>query len=205
MYWAELFSKFAPGAAALFAAWVARSGLQTWRRQLRGQAQYELARRVLRAVLRVRDLMDGVRSPMITAGEFAAAYEAAGENPPEILSDSRGTQLVYDRRWQTLSAAMTELQSELVEAEVFWGKALRDDEVTLRKCYAELFSAVSMHLRAQASKHVGESLSQVVENQFRTLYKVHSDEDPDLFGNRIESCVTRFENQLRPHLRLETP
>ena len=55
MSWVELFKGLAPGIAALAAAGVAVAGLNTWRKQLRAKEEYDLARRVLRAALRVRD------------------------------------------------------------------------------------------------------------------------------------------------------
>lgn len=202
MDWMIAFGKLAPGVAALGAALVARSGLNTWRRQLRGQAEYELARRVLRALLRVRDEIGVVRSPVISGGEFWAAFKEAGLEAPEgsVSAGTKGSELVYDRRWRRLVTAVTELEAELLEAEVLWGAGSRAPEAELRKCVAELFAAVSMHARMLSSPSPSSSLTSVVDGQFRTLYRVHSDADPDIFGQRVDKTVTAFEGLLRPHL-----
>ena len=199
----DLFAKLAPGIAALTAALVAVAGLGTWRRQLKGQAEYDLARRVLRAVLKARDHLNAVRSPDMTGGEIAAAYKEAGLELPErplLGSQSKASELVYDRRWQRLLAAVRELEAELLEAEVLWGAASRAPELEFKKCFAELYSAVMMHLRALSTPNPHESLTKIVETQFRVLYRVDSTDDPDQFGKRIDGAVKAFELIVRPHL-----
>ena len=49
--------------AAVGAVVIGGLGLSTWRRQLKGHAEYELARRVLRALYTARDNLFHVRSP----------------------------------------------------------------------------------------------------------------------------------------------
>ena len=66
------------GLAALIGAGVAIVGLRAWQHQLKGKTEYELARRLLRAVYRVRDEIHNVRNPAIMPGEFAVAIEEAG-------------------------------------------------------------------------------------------------------------------------------
>jgi hypothetical protein len=73
----------ATAGAAIVAAVVAVLGLRAWRRQLRGQTQYELARRLLRAVYRVRDEIQGVRNPVIMASEFETARHETQFPPKE--------------------------------------------------------------------------------------------------------------------------
>ena len=203
MTWLDAFSKLAPGIAALSAALVAIAGLSTWRRQLKGQAEYELARRVLRAVLKVRDEMSGVRAPIILGGEYAAAYQEANLTPPDNGlpgADSKGAELVYERRWNRVVSAMRDLEAELLEAEVLWGAQVRASAAKLSTCIGELFAAVSMHLRMQATGDPHGTLARVVEQQFRILYEINSDAEPDAFGAKIAGAVREFEALLRPHL-----
>jgi hypothetical protein len=114
----------------------------------------------------------------------------------------KGNELVYDRRWKRFVAAFTGLEAELVEAEVLWGSEIRGPEADLRKCFAELYAAVNMHLRMLGTPNPTESLTRVVEGQFRILYQVDSPDDPDVFGQRVTSAVKAFEAILRPRLAL---
>src|SRR3989304_91489 len=57
------------------AALVAIKGLQTWRRQLKGTADYDLAKRLLKAAYRLRDALQAVRNPFMSSGEVQYAIK----------------------------------------------------------------------------------------------------------------------------------
>ena len=46
------------------AAIIAGMGLYTWKNQLIGTAEYELAKRILKATYRLRDTLENVRNPI---------------------------------------------------------------------------------------------------------------------------------------------
>jgi hypothetical protein len=73
---------------------VAMLGLKTWQAQLRGSADFDLARSLTFEVYRVRDALESVRSPLMLVGE------AAGANP-----DVPWEVAAYERRWQRVQAA----------------------------------------------------------------------------------------------------
>ncbi|MCD4813731.1 hypothetical protein K8S19_08585 [bacterium] len=54
---------------------VAITGLNTWKRQLKGKFEYDLCRRILVTLFKYRDAIDGVRHPFMYASEKP--------NPPE--------------------------------------------------------------------------------------------------------------------------
>src|SRR3972149_3543256 len=62
------------GAGVYFAA----SGLSTWRDQLHGRTEYDLARRYLRSTYKVRDALQRVRSPFMFGEEMMAALKMEG-------------------------------------------------------------------------------------------------------------------------------
>ena len=53
------------GLSALFAAIFAYMGLTTWRKELKGKSEYQIAKDVLKSVYRVRDAFKQVRHPAI--------------------------------------------------------------------------------------------------------------------------------------------
>jgi hypothetical protein len=55
--------------AAFVGMIVALTGLNTWNRQLKGEVEYELTRRLLKCTYRLREAIQGVRHPMIFADE----------------------------------------------------------------------------------------------------------------------------------------
>ena len=143
----EVISAIADSATAIAAACgigIAFAGLLTWRDQLTGQNEYEVARRLLRVALATRDRIAFVRHPVITGGEVAAAYKEAGLETPQdgLLNDQRADELVYDRRWKELSKALSDLGAELLEAEVLWGPDVHKPASELQRCVGELNGAI---------------------------------------------------------------
>lgn len=190
---------------ALTGAYVALVGLNTWKTQLRGRTEYELARRTLRAVLEVRDQIAGVRHPFISPGERSEALKEAGSgaNDGHVTEDEQGDQLVYDRRFRKLSNALSDLRVELLEAEVLWGKGIRVPEGKLRDCIGKLYAAVHHHLMRKSGAISGDSLPDKMREGFlNTLYLVSRDPSEDEFATKVEDAVAEFEELLRPHLRL---
>jgi hypothetical protein len=201
----EAFEKAATGVAALVAAWVAWRGLEAWRVQLHGKTEYDLARRVLRAVLKVRDQIAFVRHPFVPAAETMEAYRAAGINPAEVdlpKDDNRAAQLVYLKRWQPLAAAASDLSVEILEAEVLWGRSSRDLEAELRQLIGELNTAITIYQRDVHTQHYNpERAEKAAERLEKSFAIVFGGVPDDAFAKRVESVVERFEAMLRPHLR----
>src|SRR4051812_35656253 len=88
-------------AGACVAIYVALHGLSTWRRQLVGNAQHELARRLLRSAYKIRDGLMALRNPMITGGESYHALKNSGLSDDDISTTFRENKVnfyVYDMR-----------------------------------------------------------------------------------------------------------
>jgi hypothetical protein len=73
--------------ASITAGIVAIIGLQTWKKQLKGKTEYELAQRLLMAVYKIRDAIYYVRNPFMSAGEINQALKDANveQNSSEQL------------------------------------------------------------------------------------------------------------------------
>lgn len=135
------------GSAVVVAA-AATLGLRTWQEQLRGAAEYEHARRLLRAALKVRDEIDRVRGRFIFAGEIEAAVQRSGAQLPDShgARSRREYEIVVDSRWKRLVAATSELEAELLEAEVLFGRELQSEGRALRELVIKLGNAIEEHL-----------------------------------------------------------
>lgn len=203
MSWLEAARNIATGAAALLAAWVALEGLRAWRVQLHGKAEYELARRVLRAAFRVRDQIAHVRSPFVPIAETMQAYKDAGLNPDEIdisRDSKRRDQLVYQRRWQPLASAISDLSLEMLEAEVLWGQTVRECEKQMHRCVGELNAALTLYVRDVHTDHRDpEKGAERMERQFAIVYA--GGPNDELTG-KVDSAVKGFEDTFRPHLKV---
>ena len=99
---------------AVIASYVALMGLSTWRRQLRGNTQYDLARRLLLSAYKLRDAVEGVRIPGIHSMEVAHALKETGIST-EMMSQRDSVRVekvaVYEIRWRRVQDAKSELSA----------------------------------------------------------------------------------------------
>ena len=201
----ELFLKLVTTAAAAIGAWVAFTGLQTWRAQLIGKTEYDLARRLLRGVLEVREQIAAVRGPFMSAGEMTAALKEAGVSEPNFLNDTelrKATHLAYDRRWRRVSKAVSDLQADVLEAEVIWGEGICAAHKALLACVTELYSTLTLYLRAEGNESLQRRQGDKLESYFEIVYQTSNDPAKDPFSAKVSAAVRAFEQFLRPHLSL---
>ncbi len=111
-------------AVSIVGAWVAVSGLSTWKRQLKGQTEYALARRLMTGVLRVRNKLRAVRE----------------HGPFEDMKNTLGERL------QAVDEAWVELETGVLEAEALWGYTAGQMLSKLRQCHGELAAGVLEYL-----------------------------------------------------------
>jgi len=132
--------------AAITGATVAVKGLGTWQRQLKGQSEYELSRRILVSLFKYRDAINGVRHPTMWSYEMP--------NPPEedikTMSSEQirfyGTSKAYQIRWDKVQEERTSLYADLLEAEAIWGTALNDHFKVVFDLQHELFTRIRHYL-----------------------------------------------------------
>src|SRR5579859_1947152 len=101
-------------ACAVVGTVVAVAGLSTWRRQLKGGVEYELSRRLLKNVYRVRNALGKVR--------FSAMWGSEMPEPPAELAETMsaeekhhyGVAGAYQARWQNVADALVDLQADLL-------------------------------------------------------------------------------------------
>ena len=132
--------------AAITGAAVAVLGLGTWRRQLRGHSEYDLARRILVSLFRYRDAIHAVRHPVMWAHEIP---EAPADQAKQMSRDQKrfyGTSQAYQARWNKVNDERTTLYADLLHAEALWGKELTDLFQTLFKLQHELLVFIRSYL-----------------------------------------------------------
>jgi hypothetical protein len=191
---------------ALIAGAVAIYGVIAWKKQLKGKTEYELARRVLRAIYKVRDSIRIVRSPIQTGGEMEEAVKASGisYDPNDRNIHAQTQRAVYQLRWKQLSEARSDLQLELLEAEVSWGEEIKEKLKPLNDCIGKLFATVHLYLDEleRPSRRTDEVAEKNREESFRILYWASDNPEEDSFSGRVKNSVEQIETFLKPHLKL---
>jgi len=188
--------------AAVLTPLVAWRGLSTWRRQLKGNADWEVSRRLLRETYKVRDAIHWLRVPARFKGE---------ESPDEHLDIMlRSADPALQKRWIKLSKAFSDLRVEQIEAEVLWGSNTQDAFDPLRKIVMQIGSSVGLYLElSDLSKSLGKgNISELEPELAQELYGVlanlSTDDKPDAIEKELHSAVEKIEGLVRPHLGKRT-
>ena len=182
------------GIAAAVAVGVAIAGLKTWKRQLHGNTEYDLARRLLRATYKLREAINFVRAAFIPAGETDKALEDAGlKDAPVAEREKRAQELVYQARWKPVIQARIEFDAELLEAEALWGPEMQPLGLAVKQCMGELVAALQRYL----SHRMPDDLE-----RYQAIHDIVFGSEDDEYTKRLQVAIAAIENSLRPHLKL---
>jgi hypothetical protein len=184
-------------------AYVALRGLNTWNRQLKGSAEYDLARRILKVAYRLRDSIKIVRHPVMWPDEMPSPPEEDAKSmTPEQLRHY-GLSRAYQARWQKFNDVATDLQAELLEAEVLWGDELRKRFEAVFKLQHELWISVRSFLTLLDPQARPEMKAAVEKRQShaRDIMYDSLEDGGDEFMNDIVKAIAPIEEYVKPHLR----
>jgi hypothetical protein len=185
--------------AAIVAAFVGLRGLDVWRRQLRGNTEYQLAKHMLVAVYELREAIAGARNPFM---QYSRAPDLPQEKLRELSEKEKEWHALaqaYQRRWEPISTAKAKLDASLLEAEVVWGSEIRTKANPLNRLIAELLFAIQETVEARNPSSSYESPGpELVKKRHDVLYGGYGETDE--FKERLDRIIGDVENTLRPHI-----
>lgn len=161
--------------AAVAAAVAACRGVRTWRQQLIGQNDYELAKRVLRQVYQLENVCRRVGTSL--SNEDQAAL------------------------WNRLEELFTARGVERLEAKVCWDDELVEPAQLLDSFIYDLRRAKRNNDQANNPKSAMPEQNRV---EWRAKYgpMLEFNDDPDSADSkRLAAAVAAYEARLRPHLK----
>jgi hypothetical protein len=180
--------------AAVAATGVAIAGLKAWKRQLHGNAKYDLARRLLRATYKLREAINFVREPLIPAGEMAKALEDAGLKDALLQGARNGYRDLCTRRGgRPLRRCESNLMPNCWKAEALWGPEMQGLGLAVKQCLGELGAALQRYL--------SHRMPDDPERYMAIHYIVFGSED-DQFTKELQGAIAAIENYLKPDLKL---
>lgn len=145
--------------AAGVGIYVGLKGLSTWREKLRGEQDFQLARRGLWALIRFRRSVKTLRTPTLKMVERPAFRpKDLGVFSESIIRALIGSyEEQPDRIWRRLD----DLQEVAVEAEVLWERELEKHVGALQEAADELISDAKTHVRCMKDPEYAEAISHV--------------------------------------------
>lgn len=185
----------------VFAGYVAWQGLTTWRRQLYGNAEYDLVKRLLLASYRLREEFKKVRHPAMWGSEMPSPPKEMNLNADQ--THFYGMQQAYMKRWEGIDSISADLNSSLLEAEVLWGASVRGSFDELIKLRHELLRAISLHLQSSnpsESQEGRRAAGQLSRKGRDIMYDLSTNEEPDQYTKDVQNAIAEIENAMKPHI-----
>ena len=113
-----IFGTITAFAGVVVAGVLGRSGLKTWKKQIRGQNDHDLAMRMLVGLYKFEMVLNESRAPGIYAHEIKI-------DSSKLLNGREGRfqrlELGLERRIEVVSAAFAELSATALNAKILWG------------------------------------------------------------------------------------
>lgn len=181
--------------AALGGLGIAYKGLTTWRRQLRGNSDFDLARRILRATYQMRDRIRSLRNPWMPIWETAPYEEGNEASPPGI--SQKAINSAYSARWDNVQLVASELDALRIEAEAQWGPDFVKHLDALQDVHRKLFFALDNYIRFKSEKKDGEL--QMAFKEWESI--VRTPPIDDTFSVKVSAAIKDIEEVVVPHIR----
>ena len=183
--------------AAIITANVAVKGLQSWARELKGKADFEVARNLIRSTYRLRDELSYCRSPWIPISEFPEGYDITKRT---AKGQAEAYSFLYTNRWKPVASAFQEFETQSLEAEALWGPEFKPKTDEMRQCVWSL--KVSIEALISNYENDGEDFRS--DESFKKSVKseveeINKKENP--LTLKINAAIQAIENEIRPHIK----
>ena len=187
--------------AACVTAYVAFTGLEKWKKELRGKANFEVARALIKSIYKLRDEITYCRSPFIRANEFPDNYKGTlGKHSNQEEGDAWA--YMYGKRWEPVVLSNEEFDAATLEAEAIWGSAIKEKTEELSKCVRTLNAAINAAISDKYSG--GEDFRNRAFAESMNANRSASILDKDnKLSMEIEKSILALESEIRPHLSRE--
>jgi len=184
--------------AAIIGGFVGIRGLATWRHQLCGNTEYRLAKEILTSIYDIRDTIDAIRNPLVS-------YSNEPDLPKEKLETLSTRQRewhalvqAYERRWRPMQAIVARLETNLLEAEVVWGKDTVDRTRKLSALISDLHWAIHVYLESKKPVEVDGAATESFDAKQRSI--LYGSRKADEFKDQVNYAVREIEKHLKPHI-----
>jgi len=187
------------GAAATTAI-VAVIGLKSWSSELKGKADFEIARNLIRSTYKLRDEISSSRSAFIQASEFPNNYYSVGSKATDKETADAWAHM-YANRWKPVWEALQEFDANSLEAEALWGKTIKEKTNDLRSCVRDLRIAMDATISDKASGGEDFKSNREFGVKMRRATAAQGGDKTNELSNSVSSSIEEIEKQIIPHLR----
>ena len=178
--------------------WVAWQGLRTWRRQLKGTSQFDVAKRLMLKVYQVRQDIEYCREsyrsiPVLT-------HYQDGKPIPESKQARYSCNKEMLDRYNVVARTLSEIEFILFESEIILDKNVRNIFKPIEDvCYLLRYS-IDEYIIVCDPRYKDMSGSEDSSNQYRELLRVIFSKKNDDIQTKINATVAEFEKLIEPYI-----
>jgi hypothetical protein len=178
--------------------YVAIKGLSTWKRQIKGQSEYSLAKETLINVYKLRDEIIHVRNPFMSVQELPEPPEEKAKHMTHDEIRFYGLSDAYQKRWDKVISAKSMLSVNLTESEATWGMELKDLAEKLFREERYLILRISHYLRVMNPK-VDEKAKAIYKKEMDVIHNAIFDtlDEDDEYNKKLNGTIKAIEQYLR--------
>lgn len=167
------------------------------------QRQLSGTRRLLKCTYRLREAIKSVRNYIIQPNEQSSPPDDEARTMTLDQQRYYGLSKAYQNRWDKVVQVRNDLQTELLEAEVIWGKEIHDRFEPLFKLQQELFADIHSYLvvcNPAEHQQTRDAMAEIRRKRREVLYDI-SDLEPDKYSEEVALAISSIETHLKPHLK----
>ncbi|WP_289042762.1 hypothetical protein [uncultured Aliiroseovarius sp.] len=192
------FGTLLAGCAAIWGAYSAHRGIDTWKTQRVWDTNRDLSQRALLCLTKRRKAFRGVRHPFMSAGEMVAAY---GEyNSLDEQKSYEAQTAAYGIRWEALQNARSEFDAILMEAEVLWDENLAALEQRVASIEAKLRINLELELRELDPRKRHQISPSIDPNRRMEVYGLPNDDADNEYTVEFNALAEPFKRRLDKHV-----
>ncbi|NVM53142.1 MAG: hypothetical protein HWN66_05525 [Candidatus Helarchaeota archaeon] len=190
--------------AVIAAALVAIYGISSWRREMKGRKEYELAEEVLTLFYEAKDKISAIRNPLSWSGEGQSRKASPEEKPEEKEAFDRA-HIVFER-YQRYQETFNRLHALHYRFKTIFGRDKVKPFDDLNKIVRDIHTAATMlgHYWVRLSKtHLPmneREYDRLIKNiqEYETV--IWAGFDPDPIAPKVESLIEEIEKICEPIL-----
>lgn len=183
--------------AACVTAYVAFTGLGKWQKELRGKANFDVARELAKSVYSLRDEISYCRSPFTAASEFPENYKG-GSGSHSAEEEGQAWAHVYSKRWAPVGNAAQAFDAATLEAEALWGRSIKEKAMLLRECVISLQVDIESFIENKYSGGRDFNELDYAKKVKEGIWDIKAKENE--LTKRINAAIEDIESEIRPHL-----
>ena len=188
--------------SAFVVACVAIFGINQWRKELKGRATFELARKLMILGYKVSEGLKWTRFPMTMAGEIAAQPKKENEAQDEYLVLAEGN--AKHRRLKPVTEDLASLEEMGWEAEIILeettAKQVKEAIQIFRSRYADIRTAIEEYFDVRY-REVKYKSSSTDPEWLKGLRKIVYSTEADEASKDIDGAVTKLSAALREYVK----